>query len=227
VPFQMNYDTNMGEDNDGDQYYMNFQPVIPITLNEDWNVISRTIVPLIHQEDIFPGTGASSGVGNILQSLFFSPQRPTKWGITWGVGPAIQMPTASTERFGPDQWALGPTLVALKQTGPWTIGMLTNQLWSVSGNHDEPNSSATFLQPFLSYTTKTAWTYQLNSESTYNYKSDRWSVPLNFTIQHVTHIGGQLINIGAGARYWAMSPRGGAEDWGARLIFTLLFPKHH
>jgi hypothetical protein len=226
VPFQFNYDTNMGADRDGDQYYMNFQPVIPITLNEDWNVISRTIVPIIQQEDVFPGTGASSGVGNILQSLFFSPKLPTSQGIIWGFGPAIQLPTASTQRFGPDQWALGPTFVVLKQTGHWTYGLLSNQLWSVSGNHDEPNTSATFLQPFLSYTTKAAWTYTLNSESTYNYKTDRWSMPFNGQVTKVTRIGGQLISVGGGVRYWAMSPRGGAEDWGARVIVTLLFPKH-
>ena len=226
VPLQFNYDTDLGPDEDGDQYLLNFQPVVPITLNETWNVISRTIVPVIYHADVSPAHGASSGIGNMLQSAFFSPKAPTQAGLIWGVGPAIQLPTASTERFGPDQWALGPTAVVLKQTHGWTVGALANQLWSVSGNHNAQDSSATFVQPFVSYTTKDAWSYTVNTESTYNYKTDRWAVPINVTVTKVRRFGKQLVSVGGGVRYWAMSPQNAAEGWGGRLILTFLFPKH-
>ncbi len=226
VPFQFNYDSDLGPNEDGDQYLLNFQPVVPIDLNETWNVISRTIVPIIHQDDVAPGNGASSGIGNMLQSLFLSPKRPTKQGIIWGVGPAIQLPTASTDHFGPDQWAMGPTVVALTQKGHLTVGMLANQLWSVSGNHAAQDSSAMFLQPFLSYTTSKAMTFTLNTESTYNWKSERWATPINVQITQVTRFGKQLVSFGGGTGYWTNSPDGGAEGWRGRLIFTLLFPKH-
>jgi hypothetical protein len=226
VPLQFNYDSDLGPDENGDQYLLNFQPVVPISLDENWNLISRTIVPIIHQEDVFPGTGASSGIGNILQSLFFSPKAPTKQGIIWGVGPAIQLPTASTERFGLDQWALGPTFVVLTQKSEWTIGVLGNQLWSVSGNHGEQNSSAMYLQPFVSYTTHTAMTFSLNTESTYNWETERWAVPVNFQVTQVARIGKQLVSLGGGVGYWIMSPRDAAEGWRARVVITFLFPKH-
>jgi len=88
VPFQFNYNQNLGPVDEGEQWQLNVQPVIPFSLTPDWNLISRTIVPLVHQSDIFPGAGSQSGVGDVLQSLFFSPAAPTAGGWIWGVGPA-------------------------------------------------------------------------------------------------------------------------------------------
>jgi hypothetical protein len=93
VPFQLNYDRDMGPANDGRRYLLNVQPVIPISLNAEWNLISRTIVPLIDQKDVVPGSGSQSGVGNIVQSLFLSPALPTTSGIVWGAGPVFLLPT--------------------------------------------------------------------------------------------------------------------------------------
>ena len=163
VPFQGNYNGGIGPAEDGDQYYVNFQPVVPITLNEDWNLISRTIVPIISQDDIFPGAGSQFGLGNVTQSLFFSPTKPVN-GFVWGVGPVAYVPTNTDDLLGPDQWGLGPTAVALWQGNGWTLGMLANHIWSVGPNNGNPDISSTFLQPFVSYTTKDAWTFSLNTE---------------------------------------------------------------
>lgn len=224
VPLQYNYDKNFGADDGGRKQFVNIQPVIPITLNETWNLISRTILPLVDEHDVPPGTD-ESGVGDVLQSLFFSPKEPTPRGLIWGAGPVFLLPTASEEVLGAEQWGIGPTVVGLKQTGPWTYGLLANHVWSVAGDDDRADVNATFVQPFLSYITKTKTTLTLNTESTYDWENEEWSVQVNFTVNQLLKVGRLPIQIGAGARYWADSPDGGPEDWGARVQFTFLFPK--
>jgi hypothetical protein len=225
VPFQLNYDSNLGASDDGDRYLLNIQPVVPIALNEDWNIISRTILPVVRQTDVFAGTGSQFGLGDTVQSFFVSPRQPTESGWIWGAGPVLLLPTATDDLLGADQWGIGPTAVALKQSGPWTYGALANHLWSVAGDNSNQDLNATFIQPFLSYTTKEAVTFALNTESTYDWESDQWGVPVNFMVTKVVNLGGQIASIGGGVRYWADSPQGGPEGFGARLVFTLLFPK--
>ena len=135
VPFQGNYDGGYGPD-DGSKYTINVQPVIPFTLNEDWNLISRTIVPIVWQNDIAGPSGDQSGLGDTTQSLFFSPKKPTSSGIIWGVGPVFLLPTATDDLLGGGKWGAGPTAVALKQSGPWTYGALVNHIWSFAGDED-------------------------------------------------------------------------------------------
>jgi hypothetical protein len=181
VPFQFNYDRGFGPD-DGYRATLNIQPVIPITLNEDWNLISRTIMPLITQNDIAGPSGTQSGLGDITQSLFFSPKAPGPGGIIWGLGPAFLLPVATDPLLGSGKLGLGPTGVVLKQSGPWTYGILANHIWSVAGPDGRADVNSTFLQPFLSYTTPDAWTFTLNSESTFDWTSDSWTVPVNFQV---------------------------------------------
>jgi hypothetical protein len=225
VPLQLNYDSDIGPNDNGDRYQLNIQPVIPISLNDNWNVISRTILPVISQDDIFTGAGSQSGLGDVVQSVFLSPKQPTERGWIWGAGPVFLLPTATDDLTGGEKWGLGPTAVALKQIGPWTYGALANHIWSVAGEDDRQNISSTFLQPFLAHTTKEAITFSLNSESTYDWESEQWAVPINFTATKVTNFGNQIVSVGGGIRYWAESTDGSPEGLGVRLILTLLFPK--
>lgn len=225
VPFQGNYNVGIGPAEDGTQAYINFQPVIPFKLNDDWNLISRTILPVTTQNDIFPGAGSQLGLGNTTESLFFSPSRPMN-GIIWGVGPIFYLPTATDPLLGPEKWGAGPTGVALWQGGPWTAGILASQTWSFAGDDSLADISATYMQPFVSYTTKDAWTFTLNSESTYNWINDRWSVPVNAIVSKLVTFDNQPISFFAGARYWAVSPEDiGPTGWGARFGMTFLFPR--
>ena len=208
VPFQFNYDEGFGP-NDGQKVTLNIQPVVPISLNENWNVISRTILPVIWQNDIAGPSGEQSGLGDTTQSLFFSPKNPTASGIIWGVGPAFLVPTGTDDLLGAGKWGAGPTGVALKQTGPWTVGILANHIWSFAGDGDRADVNSTFLQPFVSYTTADAWTFTLNTESTYNWEAEDWSVPINFTVGKLLKIDKQPISLTAGVRYWAESPDSG------------------
>jgi hypothetical protein len=225
VPFQFNYNEKNGPLENGKQSYLNIQPVIPISLNADWNVISRTILPIVNQNDIAPGAGHQFGLGDTLQSLFLSPKASGPGGTIWGVGPALQFPTATDSLLGGGKYAAGPTGVVLKQSGPWTYGVLANHLWSYAGDSSRSNVNSTFLQPFVTYTTADAWTYGLNLESTYNWVTDKWSVPINGTIAKLLKFGDQPVQIGGGLRYWLASPDSGPKGFGARLVVTFLFPK--
>lgn len=225
VPFQINYDSGIGPADDGERWTLNIQPVIPVSLNEDWNLISRTILPVIQQDDIFPGAGDQTGIGDIVQSAFFSPKAPTESGWIWGVGPAALLPTGSDDLLTTDKWAVGPTAVFLKQEGAWTYGGLVNHLWSVAGSDSRPDINSTLLQPFLTYTTPKAISMTLQTESTYNWDAKKWTLPLVGVVAKVFNFNGQLVSLGAGVKYNAKSSAGGPEGWGGRLVVTFLFPK--
>lgn len=228
VPFQMNYDSNFGSDDDGDQLRLNIQPVIPISVNEDWNLISRTIIPVISQDDVVPGRNDKSGLGDITPAFWFSPKAPTSRGLIWGVGPQFLLPTATDDLLGAEKWGGGPTVIALRQSGGWTYGALAGHIWSFAGEDNREDVSLTNFQPFVAYSWPSAITLSANLESTYNWEANdnqEWSVPLNLQLGKVMRLGEQLISVKGGVRYWAESPDGGAEDWGVRFEFALLFPR--
>lgn len=225
VPLQFNIDEGFGPDGDGRRSVLNIQPVIPFSLGENLNLISRTIVPMIRQEDIGPGTGTQSGVGDVLQSFFISPKAPTASGVIWGVGPVFLLPTASDDLLGTGKWAAGPTGVVLVQRGPWTVGGLANHLWSFAGDDDRQDVNRTFLQPFASYTTDNAWTFTLQTETSYDWETEQWTVPINAVASKLVRIGQQPVSLFGGVRYWAEAPDGGPEGWGVRFGMTFLFPR--
>jgi hypothetical protein len=121
--------------------------------------------------------------------------------------------------------AQGQQPLSSSKDGPWTVGALTNHIWSFAGDDDRNDVNSTFLQPFISYTTKDAWTFTLNTESTYDWETEQWSVPINFTVSKLVKIDKQPISLTAGVRYWAESPDNGPDGFGARLAITFLFPK--
>ncbi len=223
VPIKLDWDTGIGS-NDADQYNFVIQPVIPFSLNSDWSLISRTIAPFIEAKAPQPGLSDESGLGDITQSFFFSPKAPTAGGWIWGAGPVLLLPTATNDRLSGEKWGLGPTVVMLKQDSGWTYGMLANHIWSVAGTDSRNDISNTFLQPFLSFTTKQATTYSVNTESTYNWQESQWTVPINVQLSQLTRLSGQPVSFAIGTRFYAERPAGG-PDWGLRFTVTLLFPK--
>ena len=223
VPIQGNYNTNIGSAETGDRLTVNVQPVIPISLSEDWNMISRTIVPITYQDEIFPGAGDQFGLGDTVQSLFFSPQEVGPSGIIWGVGPAFLVPTGTDSLMSAGRWGAGPTGVILKQTGPLTVGALANHIWSFTDSDRTEEVSATFIQPFISYT-QMGWTFSLNTETSYDWTADEWTVPINAVVSKLSSIGNQPVQYFMGGRYWAVSPDTGPQDFGIRFGVTFLFP---
>jgi hypothetical protein len=223
VPLQFNWDTGIGSE-DASRYTLNVQPVIPFSIGKDWNLITRTIVPFIYAEASVAGGDDKSGLGDIVQSFFLSPKAPTSGGWIWGAGPVLLYPSATENALGSEKWGAGPTAVMLKQDSGWTYGLLANHIWSFAGKDSRADVSATFLQPFVSYTTKTYTTFGLNTESTYDWKNSQWTVPINLTVSQLLKLGNQPISLQLGWRYYAVKPDGG-PDWGLRFVVTFLFPK--
>lgn len=225
VPMQLNYDDGFGPSDDGDKFTLNVQPVIPVSLSEDWNMISRTIVPIASQHDIFPGAGSQFGLGDTVQSLFFSPKALTASGWTWGLGPVFLVPTATDDLLGSEKWGAGPTGVALKQTASgWTYGALFNHIWSFAGDGNRADINATYLQPFLAKGLGQGRTVNVSLESTYDWEAEQWTVPLNVGYSKVSRIGKQLVSYQGGVRYY-VEASDNAPDWGLRFTFTLLYPR--
>ncbi|MCT8162122.1 transporter [Pseudoruegeria sp. SHC-113] len=225
IPLQFNYEEGIGPTGSGSRAILNIQPVIPFSLGEDWNLISRTIVPVVRVDDIIPGSGSTTGLGDIVQSFFFSPSRPTAGGLIWGVGPVFLIPTATDDLTGTGKWGAGPTGVVLWQRGPWTYGGLANHIWSFAGDSSRNDVNQSFVQPFVSYTTQDAWTFTATTESTYNWETDEWAVPLNVTASKLVRVGKLPVSFFGGARYWVESPTNGPDGWGLRLGATVLLPR--
>jgi len=238
VPFQANEDFGYGPSHNGYKFTLNIQPVIPISLNKDWNLILRTIFPIVSQHDLFyvenvpksPGMSqnrSQDGLSDTTQSFFFSPKKPGPFGLIWGIGPAFLYPTGTHPFLGTGAFSIGPTLVVLKQMGGLTAGVLMNQLWSVGIQEDRKSLSQMFLQPFAAYTTKTHTTFTLSTEASANWNNDpgdaKWTIPLIFQISQVLKLGKQPVSFQIGAKYYADTPRYG-PDWGVRFAFTLLYP---
>jgi hypothetical protein len=221
VPIQNNWDFGIGPEN-AMRYTANVQPVIPFSISQDWNLIVRTIMPIIYAEEPVAGFGDKSGLGDITQSFFFSPKAPLG-GWILAAGPVALWPTATDSALGAGKWGAGPTVLALRQEHGWTYGVLANHIWSYAGWGDN-SVSATFVQPFVSFTTKTHTTFAVNTESTYDWEANEWTVPMNFMVQQLVRIGKHPVAFQVGYRYYAEKPDGG-PDWGLRFTVTLLFPK--
>jgi hypothetical protein len=219
VPFQLNYDDNLGLTEEGSRTTLNLQPVIPFALDNGANIITRTIIPYVWQEDIVPGT-SQSGFGDILFSAWYS--RTTETNVTWGVGPVLRLPTFSD--VSTETWAAGISGIVLKQTGPWTFGGLANHIIDIESDPTTP-TNASFIQPFVAYSTPNAWTFSLQSESTYDWETESWSVPVNASVSKLAVIAGRPVNFQAGTGYWVESPKGGPEGWRFRLQVQFVVPK--
>jgi hypothetical protein len=239
VPFQANEDWGYGPTGNGYKFTLNIQPVIPLSISKDWNLIIRTILPIVSQHDLFyfanlpkdsplqPQNRSQDGLSDTTQSFFLSPKKPGPFGLIWGLGPAFLYPTGTQDLLGSGTFSIGPTLVLLEQTGPWTVGALMNQLWSVLIEEHRSSVSQMFVQPFIAYTTKTHTTFTIDTESTANWNATsadgKWTVPLIFQISQILKIGRQPISIQIGGKYYADTPRYG-PNWGVRFNFTLLYP---
>ena len=223
VPFQNNFDFGMGPEEEGTRYNLNIQPVIPISLNEDWNLISRTIIPIISQNDIYFDGSSQSGLADVVQSVFFSPKEPTKRGLIWGAGPVFLLPTATEDFFGANKWGIGPNAVALKVQGQWTFGALANHIWSFAGS-GQNTINATFFQPFLTYAKPSGVSYTIASENTQDWDRDYFGGVVGVYVAKVTSINKQLLQWSIGPKvYYGNNPI--IPTWGIRANIIALFPK--
>jgi hypothetical protein len=205
------------------KYTGNIQPVIPFMLNKDWKLVVRTIVPLIYAEAPVKGEADHSGLGDIEQGFYLAHRKPVG-GWIMGGGLELVYPTANEDPLGAGKWSAGPSALLLRQEHGFTYGIKADHLWSYAGEDNRANVSATYLQPFVSFTTKHQTSFGLNTESTYNWEAGQWSVPLNVSVTQLLKFGKQPVSIQLGYRYYAEGPSDG-PDWGLRFSVTFLFPK--
>jgi hypothetical protein len=215
VPFQNNFEFKLGPNSDGFKYTLNVQPVVPFSLTKDWNVIVRTIVPVIDQTDVIAPNTSQGGLSDITQSFFFSPKKPVV-GMIVGVGPAFLYPAATDDLLDTEKWGAGPTFLVLKQTGGWTYGLLFSHIWSFAGNEHRTYISSTFLQPFIAYATKTKTTFTVNTESAYDWNNSQLTAPIDLTVAQLTRIGKLPVQFTIGGKVYAQGPSGAPETATAR-----------
>ena len=223
VPIQFEYNEKIGPADDGTRSTVFVQPIVPFDLGDEWNLITRTIVPFIQQDDIFPGAGSQSGIGDISESLFFSPD-DTIGGWTLGFGPYMQFDTATDDYLGFEEHGAGASFIALKVDGHYQYGFLTTQMYSIEG-HVGGAYSNTFIQPFFDYTTDGGLTWEITSESNYNWNDEQWSIPLTVTASQFLMLGDLPVLIGGGLKYWIESGPMDPEGVSLNINMYLLFPK--
>ncbi len=225
LPFQNNTNFGIGS-NDRTQNVLNIQPVIPVNFGK-WNLISRTIVPLIYQPDLSQQSGGEFGLGDINYTGFLSPA--DSGSVTWGGGPIVSFPTASDDALGSGKWGLGPSVVVITMPGKWVIGALVNNLWSVGGDDDDPDVNAFLFQYFINYNFQKGWYFTTAPIITANWEAtsgDKWLIPFGAGGGKITRIGKQPINLSAQVYYNAVHPDTAPHpDWSLRLQAQLLFPK--
>jgi opacity protein-like surface antigen len=223
LPFQSNTNFNSGPFN-RTQEILNIQPVVPLHLNEDWNVISRTIIPLISQPDPLQDS-STNGIGDITQSLFLSPAHPG--ALIWGVGPVFTVPSANDPILGTGKFLFGPTAVFLTTPGHWVLGVLLNNQWSVGGNSLRPPVNTFLAQPFVNYNMAHGWYLTTAPVLTSNWlaaSGQQWTVPIGGGFGRVFRVGDQPVNASLSGYYNAIHPTG-TSDWQLRVQVSLLYPE--
>lgn len=224
VPIQNNSNFGVGPDN-RIQNVLNIQPVIPVRVSQNWNLITRVITPIIYQPvPNTPNLGAS-GLGDINPTFFLSPAKVSK--IIWGVGPTFIAPTATNPFLGQGKWSAGPSIVLLTQPGPWTLGALVNNVWSFAGQSSRANVNQMLFQYFINYNLKKGWYITWQPIVTANWEAtngNRWVVPVGGGIGRIMRLGFQPVNVTAQFYGNAVHPPG-ASSWSMKLQIAFLFPK--
>lgn len=223
LPFQNNTNFNFGPQ-EKTQNILNIQPVLPFELTDKWNLITRTILPLISQPETAPGTERTFGLGDTTFTAFFSPRDSGK--LIWGAGPALVFPTATDDRLGSDKWAAGPSFVALTMPGKWVIGSLFSNVWSFAGPGEQDINFFTW-QYFINYNLPGGWYLTSSPIITANWEANsgnKWTVPFGGGFGKIFRIGNQPMNAQVQAFYYAEKPDFGS-DWTLRFQLQFLFPK--
>ena len=145
--------------------------------------------------------------------------------LTWGVGPVGLLPTATDSLLGAEKWGAGLGVVGVAVRGPWTMGLLGNHVWSFAGDSDRADLNSTFAQPFAAYTWPSAWTVSLQSETSYSWEAEQWSVPVNASASKLVIIGPLPVSLQAGVGYWVDAPDAGPEGFRFRFQANVVLPK--
>jgi hypothetical protein len=225
VPVMNSFDFHVGPTREGFRHTLSVQPTLPLSIGENWNVISRTIVPLVYQEDVVPGAGDQYGLGDIVEAVYVASVEPGRNGYVWGVGPIARIPTGADDFLTQDQWQLGPTFAGVKQQDSFTFGVVGTHLWSVEGNPKRPEASLSTVEPFIDFTTGDLWTLSFHLPALYDWNAHEWTLPLTLSVKKLATFQSLPVHLSFGVRYWADGPETGPHDLGFLFGVTFVFPK--
>ena len=219
VPFQNNTDFGLGP-YDRARNVLNIQPVVPLA---EGKIITRTVVPFAWLPDLTTESeSSSSGIGDIVFTAFYVPGG----GETmWGLGPVVEFPTGGASR-GSEKWSVGPSFVALKVNGPWTLGVLANNVWSVAGEADRSSVNRGLLQYFIVRQIGGGWYINSAPVNTVNWEAasgEKWTVPLGGGGGKLLFLGRLPVNLQSQAYFNVVKPDSG-PDWQLRFQAQVLLP---
>jgi hypothetical protein len=204
---------------------LELKPVVPLKLSNDWNLITRTITPIIQVPDLSPSVSGTGGLGDVQTSFFLSPAKVGK--VIWGAGPVISLPTATEDILGTKKVSIGPTAVALSIQGHWLFGTLVQNLFSVAGPKERPDVNQMLMQPFVNYNMRHGWYLVSSPIITSNWEvnsNNRWTVPVGGGVGKIVHFGKLPVN--SYIQFFRNVERpDGTTSWSARFQMQFLFPK--
>lgn len=225
VPILSTFDFHVGPEREGFRHTFSAQPTVPLALGDNWNVLSRTVVPFVYQEDIAPGSGSQSGLGDVVETVYLASVEPSRRGYLWSLGATARFPTGTDDLLTQDQWQWGPSLAAVKLQDDFVFGLIATQLWDVEGSENPKDTSVTLLEPFLDYTTSDLWTLSLHVPAAYDWEADTWTVPILLSVKKLVTFQKLPVNLTFGVRYLVEGPPGGPHDLAFLFGVTLVFPK--
>ena len=220
IRFEDNAQFGFGPDNDVLNFFR-IQPLIPFDLNENWNLVTRAVIPIVHQ----PWPESTDGLGDVALAMFLTPAKARKF--IWGVGPALVLPTATDALIGAEKWLAGPAVAGVYTSGPWLVGAVIQNLWSFAGDDGRQDVNVMTLRPVINYNLPNGWYLSSSPSIAANWKADgdnRWLVPLGGGVGKIFTIGGQRMSALVESYYHIMSPEIG-PDWQLRLQLSFLYPE--
>lgn len=220
----LDFDYHIGPGEDGHRTTLSFQPTVPLSLGEQWSIVSRSVLPVVYQEEITPGAGSQAGIGDLTEAVYAAKMEPGPRGWVWGAGPIVQIPIGSEDLLTNKKWSLGPSIAFVKQQDDLTYGLIASQLWSIGGSGQRPDVNVGLYSPFLTYQSTGLWNLELQVPFTYDFNAHQWTVPVLLTIEKLVSFQKVPVTISFGVRYWAEGPQSSPHDLAFRFGLTLAFP---
>lgn len=221
VPVHSDFDFGRWSDGTLFSGSLDIEPVIPFSLNADWNVISHTDFPLVYSDPVGSG-GREFGLGDITQNFAFTPS--SHGALIWAVGPQFSFPTATRDEFGSGKFSMGPSGLLLLQTKALSVGLSASQMWSVLGDGGRPDVNQSEVQPFVAWHIGQGRTVSANFDYSYDWTAETWSLPVSLSFSKIVKLGEQTVSLSVGGKYWIDPDRNGPQ-WGIKAGMTFLFPR--
>jgi hypothetical protein len=220
LPLELSSGLDVGPGN-GTTGGLNVQPAIPFSLGRDWKLITRPSLSILSTEQ----PHRKLGLGDLELQTFLTPGFFDKW--VWGIGPVLEIPTATDNSLGTGKWSAGPALGLIYMNGPWVNGILAYHVWSFAGQHDRDDVSQSSIEALVSYNFDNGWYFAFDPTITANWNTseNRWTIPVGLDIGKAFQLGKQSMSLQFGT-YYNVERAEGVERWLVRLQVSLIFPKH-